>query len=121
MTFTVSTESYLQFFCVFVFGMLSLSGIGMPCFSKIYPSEILISQNSPSSSNSLELCPSSVNVTFIEPVQKNPFQHYLFPPKFEIILENSSVITGFTVGLRPNDTSLGVTRIYFSPELGFTS
>lgn len=111
-----SRVGYLRFFCVFLLGMVSLSGIGMHRCSKITPSEIPNLPNDPSSSDSLAPCPSSVNVTFIDPVQKNPLQHYLIPPKFEVAVENSSVISGFTIGLRSNETDHSLTRIYLSPE-----
>jgi hypothetical protein len=108
---------YLRFFCIFLLGMMSLSGIGMHRYSKIPPSEFLNSPNGLSSSDTLAPSPSSVNVTFIYPVQRNPLQHYLFPPKFEVAIENSSIITWYTIGLRSNETGLGSARIYFSVEL----
>ncbi|MHA1452562.1 MAG: hypothetical protein ACTSRD_06855, partial [Promethearchaeota archaeon] len=63
---------YQRFFCVFLLGMMSLSGIGMFGYSKIIPSDITILPNGPSSSDSLAPYASSVNVTFIDPVQKTP-------------------------------------------------
>ena len=86
-------------------------------YSEIIPSDITILPNGPSSSDSLAPNASSVNVTFIDPIQKTPLKHYLLPPTFEVAVENSSVITGFTVGLRSNETGLGITRIYLSPEI----
>jgi hypothetical protein len=83
----------------------------------IDPYEPLNLLNSPISSNSQSPSASSVNVSFIEPVQRNPLKHYLLPPTFKVALENSSEITGFTVGLLSNETGLGMTRIYLSVEL----
>lgn len=108
---------FLRCICVFLLGMMSLSTMGMYSYSEIYPSEIQHLQNGLSGSNSLTSYTSTVNVTFLDPVQRNPLRHYLLPPKFEVTIENSSVITGFRVGLRSNETDHEITRIYLSPEL----